>query len=100
MLERFSQLAERTATSVSRRQFLGRFGKAATQAAGVLGCLFLVARDARAGGRNVGGQGPKIRCVSCSYECPGNPNPVNIQRAAKGCPTTLDGCKLLSETPC
>ena len=42
MLDKFNQLAEQAATSVSRRQFLGRFGRgagaAAAACAGLLAC--------------------------------------------------------------
>jgi len=61
MIERFSQLAERTATSASRRQFLGRIGRGAMTAAGVLGGLFLFPTVTAAG------PGRIPRC--CFYLC-------------------------------
>jgi len=48
MLERVSQFAEQAATSVSRRQFLHRFGRGALMTAGTVGAFFLVPGDAEA----------------------------------------------------
>jgi hypothetical protein len=56
MFEKLSQMAEQTATGVSRRQFLGRFGRAATLATAV-GALLARAADA-GGGRIVCGSNP------------------------------------------
>jgi hypothetical protein len=41
MFERFSRIAEQTATSVSRREFLGRFGRGAMIAAAAASGLLL-----------------------------------------------------------
>jgi len=49
MLDRISQVAEKAATSVSRRNFLGQLGRGAAILAGALGGLLATA-DARAGG--------------------------------------------------
>lgn len=49
MLERFNQLAEQAATSVSRRQFLGRFGKGALMLAGALSATLAFPADAMVG---------------------------------------------------
>jgi hypothetical protein len=51
MLEKISRLAEKAATniSVSRRGFMGRLGKAAVGAAGVVGGLLALSDRARAG---------------------------------------------------
>src|SRR5215510_4656703 len=54
MFERVSQLAEEAANNVSRRQFLGRLGRAAGAAAGMLGGLLLCPMDAHAGRRDNG----------------------------------------------
>jgi hypothetical protein len=54
MFEKVSQLAEQAATNVSRRQFLGRFGRgamAAAAAAGGLLALPAIATAARRGER-------------------------------------------------
>lgn len=49
MLEKISQFAEQTAMNASRRQFLGRFGRAAAVAAGAMGGLLFVPGEAQAG---------------------------------------------------
>ena len=59
MFEKLMKEAERTATEVSRRQFLSRLGRAATVAAGGLGAMLAFPRDALA-------QGPR-RCPSRCY---------------------------------
>lgn len=60
MLERINQIAEQAATNVSRRQFLGGFGRTAAGAAAALGGL-LVFSDFAKGGRK-----PRIPCASAS----------------------------------
>jgi hypothetical protein len=72
MFEKLSQMAEQAATSVSRRQFLGRFGGAAALACGAAG---LLAQTARAG----------VICDANSWGCAG-------KRAGSSCSTTK-GCK-------
>jgi hypothetical protein len=54
MFEKIGRLAERAATKVgvSRRGFLGQLGRGALAAAGVVGGLLLLPRDARAGPKN------------------------------------------------
>ena len=51
MLEKFNQLAEQAATSVSRRQFLARFGRGAMVAAVTAGGLLALPGEAEAGRR-------------------------------------------------
>lgn len=64
MLEKVSEMSERAATNVSRRQFLGRFGSAATGAAAALGA-FLAFPGLTAAGRK-----PRILCSDVSsYLC-------------------------------
>jgi len=67
MLEKFNQLAEHAATNVSRRQFLGRFGRGATAAALAAGGLLVFARDASAARRKGCPQG----CHPCKQGCCG-----------------------------
>ncbi len=70
MNERFSQLAERSATSVSRRQFLGRAGRGAMTLAAVMGGLLAFPEDAQAARRakRCGGQiCPPGYVDCCSY---------------------------------
>lgn len=50
MFEKLMQAAEQLATGVSRRQFLGRLGRAALAAAAVVGGAAAMAGEARAGG--------------------------------------------------
>jgi hypothetical protein len=54
MLKKFNQLAEQAATNVSRRQFLGRFGRGAMVMAAVVGGLLIRPEDAHAGRRVCG----------------------------------------------
>ena len=49
MLEQISQLAEQAATNVSRRQFLGRFGRSAMVVAATAGGLLAIPNVAHAG---------------------------------------------------
>ena len=49
MFEKVFDIAERAATNVSRRQFLGGFGRGAMTAAAGLGGLLVLAGNARAG---------------------------------------------------
>jgi hypothetical protein len=49
MFDQLMDAAERTATSVSRRQFFGRFGRMAVMAAGVVGGLLAIPTIAEAG---------------------------------------------------
>jgi hypothetical protein len=51
MFKKFSQIAEQSATSASRRQFLGRLGRGALIAAGAVGGFLAFGSDAEAGRR-------------------------------------------------
>ncbi len=48
MFENVSRIAEHVATSASRRQFLGRFGRAALSAAAAVGAFVALPLDAEA----------------------------------------------------
>jgi hypothetical protein len=98
MFEKLTKIAEHTATNASRRQFLGRLGRAAAAAAGVLGGLLLAPRDIRAGGRSGGPHGPN-KCINCSYICP-DLTEIHFSRSAGGCPGTVDDCQLFSAQRC
>ena len=54
MFEKVGQVAEQVATSVSRRQFLGRFGQGALAVAAAMGGLLALPAIAQAGGRLCG----------------------------------------------
>jgi hypothetical protein len=51
MFEKFNQIAERAATNASRRQFLGRLGKGALAAAGVVASCVAFGSEAQAAKR-------------------------------------------------
>lgn len=63
MFEKFSQLAQQTATNVSRRQFLGRVGRGALIAAGVVGGFLAFGSEAQAGRRVCG--------INSDWQCAG-----------------------------
>jgi hypothetical protein len=68
MFERFHQLAEKTATRASRRQFLGRLGRGAMAVAAGLGSLLATGRVAQAArGRHICGE------LSVLADCRGKP---------------------------
>jgi len=54
MFEKFKQMAEQTATNVSRRQFLGRVGRSALIAAGAVAGFLAFGSEAEAGRRVCG----------------------------------------------
>ena len=92
MFDKIGRLAEKSADSisVSRRGFLGRLGKAALGAAGVLGGLLVLPGSAQSGGG----------VVCCKYRC-GNgqyyPRPDRIRVICHPAGTTcfqLSGCIL------
>jgi len=91
MFEKISQRAEKAATSVSRRQMLGRVGRAAAAAAAMLASLLPSQAEA---GR--GGGGP---CVVCLYLCPDG-SMFSIQKKGNGCKQERDRCELIFEDSC
>ncbi len=69
MFEKFSEFAERSATNVSRRQFLGRLGRGALAAAATVGGLLAFPDPAEAARKYCGtGSGP-----SCATKSVGDP---------------------------
>jgi hypothetical protein len=85
MLEKFSQIAERAATSASRRQFLGRIGRGAMAAAAAVSGLLVFPGHAEAA--TVCGPG------SISY-CRGRPvgSPCGSPRGPYGICTQSPNC--------
>ena len=83
MFEKLSQAAEQLATSVSRRQFLGRLGQRALVLAGVLGAVF--ASPGEADARQAG-------CPPGTHpsRCPGG-RPLCCPRGTK-CYCYIGGC--------
>jgi len=51
MADKVTQLAQAAADGLSRRSFLGRFGRTAAVAAGVLGGMLMIPHQAQAGRR-------------------------------------------------
>jgi hypothetical protein len=72
MLEKINDLAEKLATGVSqsRRGFLGRLGKAALSAAGVMGGLFVLSGEASAANICVYGCPDGSGCHIVAVTCP------------------------------
>ena len=64
MIEKVSKAAEKLAINVSRRAFLGRLGKGALGAAGVLAGVLAFPAIARAGGGSCYGRG--VYCHACN----------------------------------
>jgi hypothetical protein len=95
MFDKIGRLAEQAANkvSVSRRGFLGRLGRTALAAAGVVGGLSTMTGRAQARGNNLylcayrdkGGRG----CIGCGAPA--------VQICGGGCPTFLC-CRFLSKT--
>jgi hypothetical protein len=86
MIERFAQVAEQVATRASRREFLGRLGKAAMGVAGVVGALLL----------SPGSMQASHRGKMCWYTCPDGTK-FDLFFCDKGCPGEYNGCKKTSE---
>jgi hypothetical protein len=63
MFEKLSEIAERSATSASRRQFLGRIGRGALVAAGAISGFLAFGAEAQAGGLKVCGTGSAWQCA-------------------------------------
>jgi hypothetical protein len=87
MFDRVGSLAERVATDVSRRAFLGQLGQSALVLAGAMGAILAVPGLAPAKGC---AGGP---CPPCAYCCRDGtilykPNPQGdpCQKTYKGCP--------------
>src|SRR5204862_5435899 len=84
MFEKIGRLAEAVATrvSVSRRGFLGRLGQGALAAAGVLGGLLCLPKDARAAGGE----------LCCHYDCSSPYKGLNVVKRACSSDGTFFGC--------
>ena len=88
MFEKIGRLAEGLASSMStsRRGFLGRVGKSALGAAGIMGAVMLLRGTAQA---------HEPKCWACLYTCPGGG--AKLITGDKKCQTTYEGCTLKSE---
>jgi hypothetical protein len=93
MFAKVSEVAERLATRVSRRSFLGRLGKGALALAGALGGVLAFSSDARAGR-------PLYVCcngVDRGYYCgPPNKGCTPISLTCSGCVWRCGGGKILT----
>ena len=65
MFEKLNEIAERSATGVSRRQFLGRVGRGALIAAGAVGGFLAFGAEAHAGKR--------VCSMDSVWNCAGRP---------------------------
>jgi hypothetical protein len=79
VFEKLSDMAEQAATSASRRQFLGRFGRGALAVAAVLGGWCALPSTASAGG-----------------PCPRGTRPVQCPNGTRICCPTGQFCSLSS----
>jgi len=78
MFDKVSLAAEKLATNVSRRDFLGRLGRGALATAGVLGTMLAFGSETRAGSCPPG-QVP-VRCLpGVTICCPASPQPSCIR---------------------
>ena len=85
MFERVGSFAERMATGVSRRAFLGRLGKGALATAGVVAGMFALGGEAKAiyfcpppqsfCGWIISGTGTRPRCCQPGHCCSGPNGP-------------------------
>ena len=95
MLKKVSEVAQRAATNVSRRRFLGRFGKGAMAVAAAAAGLLVGAGDAR-GAR-------KARRVVCCFYDGGGPD-CQYNKCSRSFRYREDGRwvvdRLIREIPC
>ncbi len=106
MFDRVGSLAERMATNVSRRAFLGRLGQGALVFAGAMGAMLAFPGLGHAKGCSYtgggGGGGGSYSC--CCYDC-GNGvtysrGPGTAECSNKTCKPTFKGCPLAPAYVC
>jgi hypothetical protein len=104
MFDRVGSLAERVATDVSRRAFLGRLGQGALVLAGAMGALLAFPGLGQAKGCTYpgGAHGGGGTFACCCYDCG---NGVYISYAGdactnKVCKTNWKGCTLAPAASC
>jgi hypothetical protein len=91
MFDRVSEAAEKLATSVSRRAFMGRLGKGALTIAGAVGAFLAIPGLVQAGGGCVCPSGSGF---CCRYQCPdGSTFTTGAQSQCK-CKAKQNGCAL------
>lgn len=89
MFEKVSRVAEKTATSVSRRGFLGRVGKAAAFVAGALAGVTLTVNKAEAGTRLCSPSSPAFGCSNAPVGAACIADDGSVGKCASS-PRTLD----------
>jgi hypothetical protein len=94
MLEKISQFAEQAATNVSRRQFLGRFGRDAMLVAAATGGFLAFPGGARAGRRCTSDAGCPTGKVCRSGHCIDRPLVCDSTTSSPSCNglSVGDGC--------
>jgi hypothetical protein len=106
MFDKVSQVAEKVATNVSRRAFLGRLGQGALVLAGAMGAMLAFPGIVHAKGCSYtgggGGGGGSFGC--CCYDC-GNGvvysrGPGTAECSNKTCKPTFKGCPLAPAYVC
>jgi hypothetical protein len=96
MFDRVTEAAEKLATNVSRRAFLGGLGKGALTLAGAVGAFLAIPGLVQAGGGCTCSNGGGFLCkYSCNggttvYTTPGNG--CSCAKTHKGCPLIDMGC--------
>jgi hypothetical protein len=96
MFDRVSEAAEKLATNVSRRQFMGGLGKGALALAGAIGAMlaFPDLVQARHFCSCTGSQGTSGGWV-CTYACPdGSTLTVGAKAPKCNCSSQYNGCTL------
>jgi|SRR6516162_6384316 hypothetical protein len=95
MFDKVSQVAEKLATNVSRRAFLGRLGKGALVLAGAMGAILAFPALGQAKGCAGTGGGlppPCYDCKQCIYACPDGTSLTHPANKDDVCNGTYKGC--------
>ena len=103
MFDQVGETAERLATNVSRRSFLGSFGKGALAVAGVLAGLFAHPDQALAGPHRCwrgtsGGCTTPGTAQGCLWDCGGTQACTPCNHGS--CSPPKNGCRFLSDFCC
>jgi hypothetical protein len=93
MFDRVSEAAEKLATNVSRRAFMGRLGKGALTLAGAVGAFLAIPGLVQAGGKGCACQSGSFCCL---YTCPNGSTLTTVSNlhGKCGCMATYNGCAL------
>ncbi len=91
MFDKVSQVAEKLATNVSRRAFLGRLGQGALVLAGAMAAMLAFPRL---------GQAAKDNAYCCYYGCANGTVLKTRSESGAKCHDTYQGCPFVSFGPC